>query len=116
MWFFFAIRSEAVFGTLKQVATLVSGTQISFTFVIPQNLLAGDDQRSLAMAAAAAAVRGEPWVTFFEPAELTSELKQLGFARVEHFSPGDANIRYFAGRDDGLHAPGVEHLMLAQIE
>jgi O-methyltransferase involved in polyketide biosynthesis len=112
------LTREAVFGTLKQVATLGSGTQISFTFVIPQNLLADDDQRSLAMAAAAAAAaaRGEPWVTFFEPTELTSELKQLGFPRVEPFSPGDANIRYLAGRVDGLHVPGVEHLMLAQIE
>ena len=110
------LTKEAVLGTLKQVATLPSGTGISFTFVVPQSLLAGDDQRFFAMAAAGAAARGEPWVTFFEPAELSEQLQQLGFTGVEHFSPADANIRYFAGRGDGLLVPGGEHVMLAQVE
>jgi O-methyltransferase involved in polyketide biosynthesis len=92
------------------------GTEISFTFVVPQDLLARDDQSFLAMAAAGAAARGEPWLTFFKPDELTLQLQELGFTRVEHFSPGDANIRYFAGRGDRLHVPGVEHVMLAQVE
>jgi len=73
------LTREAVLGTFKQVATLASGTEISFTFVLPQSLLAGDDQRLFAMAAAGAAARGEPWVTFFEPAELASQLRELGF-------------------------------------
>jgi methyltransferase (TIGR00027 family) len=110
------LTRETVLDTFKQVATLGSGTEISFTFVVPQNLLARDDQRSLAMAAGAAAARGEPWLTFFEPDELTSQLQKLGLTRVEHFSPGEANIRYFAGRGDGLHVPGVEHVMLARVD
>jgi O-methyltransferase involved in polyketide biosynthesis len=77
--------------------------------------LAGDDQQVFAMSAAAAAARSEPWVSFFEPAELASHLKELGFARVEHFSPADANVRYFAGRSDGLRDPGHEHVMLAKV-
>ena len=110
------LTRETVLDTLKQVATLASGTEISFTFVVPQNLLARDDQRSLAMAAAAAAARGEPWLTFFEPAELTWQLQELGLTRVEYFSPEEANIRYFAGRGDGLRVPGGEHVMLARVE
>jgi methyltransferase (TIGR00027 family) len=110
------LTREAVLGTFKQVATLASGTEISFTFVVPQSLLAGDDQRLFAMAAAGAAARGEPWVTFFEPVELTSQLEGFGFTRIEDFSPGEANIRYFAGRRDGLRVPGGEHVMLAQVE
>jgi O-methyltransferase involved in polyketide biosynthesis len=110
------LTKEAVLGTLKQISTLPSGTGISFTFVVPQTLLAGDDQRFFAMAAAGAAARGEPWVTFFEPAELSEQLQKLGFTGVEHFSPADANIRYFAGRGDGLLVPGGEHVMLAQVE
>ena len=94
---------------------MASGTEISFTFVVPPSLLAGDEQRMFAMNAAAAAARSEPWISFFEPAELASHLKELGFARVEHFSPADANVRYFAGRGDGLCAPGHEHVMLAKV-
>jgi methyltransferase (TIGR00027 family) len=110
------LTRETVLGTFKQVGALPTGTEISFTFIVPQTLLAGDDQRFLAMAAGGAAARGEPWVTFFEPVELTSHLRELGFTRIEHFSPGDANIRYFAGRRDGLRAPGLEHVMLAQVD
>jgi methyltransferase (TIGR00027 family) len=110
------LTRETVLDTFKQVVTLGSGTEISFTFVVPEDLLARDDQRFLAMAAAGAAARGEPWLTLFRPDELTSQLQELGFTRVEHLSPGDANIRYFAGRGDGLHVPGVEHVMLAQVE
>ena len=59
------LTRETVLDTFKQVATLGPGTEISFTFIVPQSLLAHGDQRSLAMAAAAAAARGEPWLTFF---------------------------------------------------
>ena len=110
------LTRETVLDTCKQVATLGSGTEISFMFVVQQSLLAHGDQRSLAMAAAAAAARGEPWLTFFEPDELTWQLHELGLTRVEHFSPEEANIRYFAGRRDGLHVPGVEHVMLARVQ
>ena len=110
------LTRKAVLGTLKQVATLPSGTRISFTFVLPQDLLAGDDRPFFAMAAAGAAARGEPWVTFFEPAELASQLHELGFTCVEHFNPADANIRYFADRGDGLRVPSGEHVMLAEVE
>jgi O-methyltransferase involved in polyketide biosynthesis len=68
------------------------------------------------MSAAAAATRSEPWISFFEPAELASHLKELGFTSAEHFSPVDANVRYFAGRGDGLRAPGHEHVMLARVK
>jgi len=110
------LTREVVVSTLKQVAALAPGTEISFTFVVTPSLLAGDDQRIFAMSAAAAATRSEPWISFFEPAELASHLKELGFTSAEHFSPADANVRYFAGRGDGLRAPGHEHVMLARVE
>jgi methyltransferase (TIGR00027 family) len=109
------LTRETVLGTFKQVATLGSGTEIAFTFVVPHNLLAPGDQRFLAMAAGAAAARGEPWLTLLEPDELTRQLQELGLTRVEHLSPEEANIRYFAGRRDGLHVPGVEHVMQARV-
>jgi O-methyltransferase involved in polyketide biosynthesis len=67
------------------------------------------------MGAAMAAARGEPWLTFFEPAELTSRLNELGFTRVTHFTPDEANASYFVGRNDGLRAPDGEHVALAQL-
>ena len=110
------LTREAVLGTLKEVATLARGTEISFTFIVPQALWVGDGQRMFPVAVASTAASGEPWISFFEPAELASQLKELGFNRVAHFSPDDANDRYFSGRTDGLRIVAGEHVMRAQLE
>ena len=110
------LTREAVLGALKEVATLARGTEISFTFIVPQALWVGEGQRMFPFALASTAASGEPWVSFFEPAELTSQLKELGFNRIAHFSPDDANDRYFSGRSDGLRIVAGEHVMRAQLE
>ena len=109
------LTSDTVLGTLKQVATLAPTTEISFTFVVPQTSVVGDDHQVFAMSVANAAALGEPWLSFFEPAELQARLRELGFTRVEHLSPDEANARYFAGRSDGLHVPAIHHVMLARV-
>lgn len=109
------LTTETVLDTLKQVATMAAGTEISFTFIVPQALWVGNDYRMFPIATASAAASGEPWISFFEPAELTTRLRELGFAQVTHFSPDDANRLYFAGRSDGLHATSGEHMIRAQV-
>ena len=109
------LTSDTVLGTLKQVATMAPTTEISFTFVVPQALVDGDDQQVFAMSVANAAAAGEPWLSFFEPQELQSRLRESGFTRVEHLSPNEANARYFAGRSDGLRVPAMHHVMLAGV-
>lgn len=108
------LTKETVLDTLKQVASLAAGTEISFTFIVPQNLWIGDDQRMFPIATGSAAASGEPWISFFEPSELISRLRELGFTEVTHFSPDDSNRVYFAGRSDGLRATSGEHMMRAQ--
>jgi methyltransferase (TIGR00027 family) len=110
------LTREAVLSTLKEVAALARGTEISFTFIVPQALWVGDGQRMFPIAVASTAASGEPWISFFDPAELASQLKQLGFNRVVHFSPDDANDLYFSGRTDGLRIVAGEHVMRAQVE
>jgi hypothetical protein len=34
---------------------------------------------------------------------------------VEHLAPDEADRTYFAGRDDGLHAPQAERLVSAVV-
>jgi methyltransferase (TIGR00027 family) len=109
------LTSDTVLGTLKQVATLAPTTEISFTFVVPQTSVVGEDHQVFAMSVANAAALGEPWLSFFEPAELQSRLREMGFTRVEHLSPNEANARYFAGRSDGLRVPAIHHVMLARV-
>lgn len=109
------LTKKTVLDTLKQVAALAAGTEISFTFIVPQALWIGDDHRMFPIATGSAAAMGEPWISFFEPGEISLRLQELGFTHVSHFSPDDANALYFAGRKDGLHATSGEHIMRTKI-
>jgi O-methyltransferase involved in polyketide biosynthesis len=51
-----------------------------------------------------AAAVGEPWLTYFEPAQLRHKLQDAGFSTVRFLTVKEA-ARYFAGRTDRLAAP-----------
>jgi len=109
------ISIEAVCGMLREIANLAPGTEIVFTYAVPQTLLPSEDRRLFANCATTAAARGERWMTFFSPAEIDSCLHEIGFDQVVDFSPDEANARYFSGRSDGLRLPGLEHIVRAQV-
>lgn len=61
-----------------------------------------------------AAAQGEPHVTYFEPAELIEDVRNLGFSEVLEFGPEQVNARYCAKRPDGLRSR-IAHFMGARI-
>jgi methyltransferase (TIGR00027 family) len=109
------LTDEAVFETLRFVATLPPGSEIVFQYVLPAPLLNEEGRRILATIEANVAARGEPLVTLYEPATLAARVRELGFTRVLDLSPQEADARYFAGRTDGLHTPPHTHLMRARV-
>ena len=60
-----------------------------------------------------AAAAGEPWVTYFEPNEVASGLRALGFTPLEDVGPDQAIERYFSRRTDGLRPGGGAHVVRA---
>jgi methyltransferase (TIGR00027 family) len=56
---------------------------------------------------------GEPWRTYFDPAQLVAQLQDLGFRDVTDFTPALINERYFAGREDRLKVGSVGRVMRA---
>jgi methyltransferase (TIGR00027 family) len=109
------LTEEAIFSTLKEVASLASGTEIICGYNIAEALLDEEGRRLMAIPKAYTAARGEPWQSFFEPARLAVRLQELGFTQVADFGPEEANARYFAGRTDGLCVLEMEHFMRARV-
>jgi methyltransferase (TIGR00027 family) len=109
------LTEEAIFNTLRVVASLALGSEIVFSYVVPEALLDEEHQCLLAAIKAGAAARGEPWLSCFEPARLKARIKELGFTQVWDLGPEEANRRYFAGRTDGLCAFPASHLMKARV-
>jgi O-methyltransferase involved in polyketide biosynthesis len=68
--------------------------------------------------AARVAAAGEPWRTFFDPADLEARLRGIGFSDVQDVDGESLNARYFSSRADGLRIEGLgrmAHLARAQV-
>ena len=80
------------------VASMKHGSEIVFSFVVPDAHLDGDDLDAAIGSATRTAALGEPWKARLQPHVLLGRLSDLGFAEIFHLTPELAQQRYFAGR------------------
>jgi methyltransferase (TIGR00027 family) len=83
------LPTAAIDAVLRSVAEFPEGSEIVLTFAA-----ASDTPRPIAERAAHI---GEPWLSFFEPAEMRDKLRGAGFTTVEFLTPAVAQERYFRG-------------------
>jgi methyltransferase (TIGR00027 family) len=107
------LTKDAVMQTLKFVASLPAGSEIVFDYALPSSALSESERATREVMARRVAALGEPWITYFDPPVLASELRHMGFTHVEDVGPAEAHERYFKDRQDGLRVGGVAHLMKA---
>ena len=105
----------AIDETLRFVAGLPAPSTIVLTFVLADDALPGDEQARKREHVQMSTQVGEPWMTFFRPDDLRTRLHELGFSRVFHLTPEQANACYFAGRQDGMHLRPLEQLISATV-
>jgi methyltransferase (TIGR00027 family) len=109
------IDRQAVDALLRFASSLKAGSEIVFSFVPPDDDLQGDDVQIALGAAERVAAMGEPWKTRLRSRELVERLTRFGFSDVFHLTPDLAQQRYFAGRQDGLRATGLEQVISAIV-
>lgn len=109
------LTEDAIFSTLRDIASMAAGTEVIFHYVVPDSMLDAEDRRPGAVLKMIVTEERELLLTFFDPASLRARVQALGFTAIEDFGPEDANTRYFAGRRDGLRAFPAHHLMKAQV-
>lgn len=107
------LTREAIVRTLTWAASLPAGSAIVFEYAVPPETQTGPARAILAAMAERAAGSGEPWLTYFEPAEARAMLAETGFSDVEELGPEAAFARYFSNRTDGLRPGGTARLVLA---
>jgi hypothetical protein len=69
------------------------GSESVFQFIVPAATLASEEGSLVTALAALAAAAGEPWLSFFEPEEIETHLRQMGFGKIHHFGPEQASER-----------------------
>ena len=104
------LTRAAVFDTLVFIAK--GANEVVFDYGQPKSAHPADHQPRLAAREAKLAAIGEPWLTRFEPAELSAQLATLGFDAVEDLGPAEIAARFLGvPRPDG---PGG-HVVSARV-
>jgi methyltransferase (TIGR00027 family) len=101
------LTKEAATHTFRFIGGLPEGSGVVFDYAVPRASLGVLERLVVGLVSRRVARAGEPFRLFFEPDELDTFLKELGFKRVEQLGSKEINERYFAGRKDGLKVSGT---------
>ncbi len=97
------LERPTVLATLRWIAAaLPPGSGIVFDYAIAPARLGWFERLVFCAMAWRVAAVGEPWRTTFDPRELVTRIRELGYARVDDLAPRELNARYFSDRADGL--------------
>ncbi|WP_084259589.1 class I SAM-dependent methyltransferase [Microtetraspora malaysiensis] len=109
------LTPEAIAATLAAVGGFAPGTELVMEYALPPALR---DERSAAFAEfalPAAAERGEPWLTFFTPGDLSALLERQGLEAVEHVRQADSVEPALWRRSDSLGPTDLCRLARATV-
>jgi methyltransferase (TIGR00027 family) len=104
----------AIEATLETVGGCPPGSRIVLTYNLPLSALEGQARAIGSSMSRSAGEVGEPWLSFFTPAEVEALLRRSGFGEVDHFGPEEAIRTYFAGRPD-VRLGMPQRLLIATI-
>jgi methyltransferase (TIGR00027 family) len=106
---------EAVWSTLRYIASLASGAQVVFDYANPPESLDEEARAWHLERAARVAGIGEAWVTYFETAELREKLLALGFGEIDDLGPRRIAERYFPDRAAAMPEKGGHMVRAATL-
>ncbi|GAA1600513.1 class I SAM-dependent methyltransferase [Actinoplanes couchii] len=89
------------------------GHEVVFDYAQSPAVAVGERRVALEARADRVAALGEPWLSYFEPDEIDSRMRSLGFAEIEDLGPSALAARYF-GRTDVPPATSGGHLLRAR--
>jgi len=101
------LERETAMNTFRFIASCGKGSGVTFDYIVPRESLNWTGQLVLRAMERRVARAGEPFRTYFAPADLRAELGRMGFCTIEDLGGDELNERYFKNRTDGLRVPGV---------
>jgi methyltransferase (TIGR00027 family) len=99
------LTRDAIRATLGAIGSLPGGAEVAFDYSDPPDTLSDEVRAYQAQRAAAVAAMGEPFLTYFEPAELHAELRGLGLPEIADLGPRGLLERYVATRPAAEQPP-----------
>src|SRR5271166_1621335 len=105
----------AIAATLAVLGRCAPGTELIVEYAVPDDLQDDRGREYARLVAAALAERGEPWLTFLPPAEMSALLGRHGFADVTHAGAREMVDAGLWERSDALQPSRVFQLADARV-
>src|SRR5215469_6450066 len=96
------LDDRAIRETLAVLSGCAPGTELIVDYMLPAGLRDETADSYVSQVAAGAAERGEAWLTFASPAEISDLLADFGFSQAEHVRQRDAIPAELWERSDAL--------------
>jgi methyltransferase (TIGR00027 family) len=107
------LTGEAIASTLRQVATLASGSTFAMTFLLPPKPTKRTKASRRRRAEKVVRSSRKPFISFFTPHEMLALAREAGFREVQHISGSALTERYFSRRMDSLPSSSAEEMLVA---
>ena len=105
------LTKEAIGSTLSQIAAHPGGAEVVFDYGEPRDTIDPALRPQYEARAARVAAAGEPFLSYFVPAELHRELRALGFERIDDLDTPAMLARLLGGAASARRSPG--HVLFA---
>lgn len=109
------LTGAAISQTLAEISGFAPSTQLITDYFLPAALRDDTGNVYAGLVAPAAAERGEPWLTFLAPDDMSALLQRRGFGAVEHVRQRDSIPAALWDRSDSLRPAGLSVLARATI-
>jgi methyltransferase (TIGR00027 family) len=108
------LTPDAVSATLDFISR-VPESEVVFDYAEPFENYPAERRENVMATAARAASRGEPWLSFFDPAELSKMLSNKGFGFVEDLGLAELTERFYGALKRDIRIGAGAHVVRAQM-
>jgi methyltransferase (TIGR00027 family) len=107
------LTGDAISATLDFIAG-VPQSEVVFDYAEPFENYPAERRENVMEVAAQAASRGEPWLSQFDPVELSKMLRNKGFGIVEDLGLAEITDRFYGALKQGITVGPGAHMVRAQ--
>jgi len=108
------LTREAISQTLDFVAGIPEA-EVVFDYAEPFENYPADRRAHIMGVAKSAAARGEPWLSLFDPSDLSELLRDKGFGTIQDIGLAELSDRYYGALKEGVPIGPGGHVVRAQM-
>jgi methyltransferase (TIGR00027 family) len=110
------LRRDSISAILQFIAS-VPRSEVVFDYSEPLENYSPERRANVAAVAARTAAIGEPWLSYFDPTELSKDLRKEGFHELEDLGLGDIAVRYLGTpKGEATSDPGPHVIRARRID